>query len=100
MGKGIYYRNAPTGTIIHPFSLPTLKLVVVDSGTSASTIEMVNMVQKSMIHSKTKETVDEIGILTNKIYEELTGAVSLERLGTLFNDNHRALRIRTQHTIY
>ena len=73
MGKGIYYRNAPTGTIIHPFSLPTLKMVVVDSGTSGSTIEMVNMVHKSLIHSTNRQTIDEIGILTNKIYEELTG---------------------------
>ncbi len=91
LGKGILYQKTSTTPNITPFNIPILNLLAVDSGTQGNTLQMVEQVRNAMSPTQNR-IIEHIGSISRDIFQELTGNVSLDALGKLFNKNHQALK--------
>ena len=88
MGTGIYFKKGPP-IQIQPVSLPQLQMVILYSGTTGSTKDMVNLVRQT--HLQNAQLINDIGRCT----EEILNAIHQNdphTLGHLFNTNHSLLR--------
>ena len=90
LGQSVYFKKSD-GITYSPFKTPDFSFLVVDSGTTGSTIEMVRQVAYASMTTNTQNTLKDIGEVTEQIYRALQNE-RLEDMGQLCLQNHRLLQ--------
>ncbi len=85
----VRYRNLPDGPEIEPLTVPSLELVVLDSGLAGDTRLLVQRVRDQRL--VLQPVIAEIGALAERFIEALEMSAPPEVLGHMMTENHALL---------
>ena len=91
LGQSIYFHKSNDGIKWTPLTVPDLQFLVVDSGKTGSTADMVAKVAKTIHTRQTTEILEQIGKTTESIYAALEQS-DIHQMSQLCLRNHTLLR--------
>jgi mevalonate kinase len=90
LGGAVQYRMLETGPQISPLSIPRLSLVVLDSGATGNTKDLVASVAAK--RPRVDGILDRMGDLTASVAAHLEAGADAATVGPLLTENHSLLR--------
>lgn len=91
LGKAVLFQKTTTGTKWDPIDFPTVDVLIVDSGTTGSTAEMVAKVAMYAHTAKFQSILSKMEMLSMQIVEAIT-LNDFNLIGQLCTQNHQYLK--------